>query len=696
VLEKSEKLALLGEKTSRAFAKQLGIEYAGELLEHYPRRYLKRGELTKIADLPVGEVATVVGEIVSVTARYTKGRGGHILEATISDGTSPLSLAFFGQAWRKDELTKGRRGLFSGKVGIFSGKFQLTHPDYELFEELADDDAKAWAELPIPVYPATAALPSWKIQKAIAQVMPLAQIIELIPKEVLEKENVISLTDAITKIHKPLRDQDFIDARKSIKFHEALLLQVSLAKKREGYAGQQAIVLNDESLAMEFEKVLGFSLTDSQQKVIGEIEADLASGRPMHRLLQGEVGSGKTVVAIRSILLAAAKNYQSVLLAPTEVLAEQHFESIRKTLGRELTARLGLRLLTGSMSQVERKKSLLDLASGKCLLAVGTHALFADKVQFADLAMVVIDEQHRFGVMQRAAIKGKGKNIPHVLTMTATPIPRTVAITVFGDLEVSTLRELPKERQSIETHLIPVANPALVSRVWQRVAEEIALGRQAFVVCPRISGKEYEESVLGSEATPAAAASDVYLSLAKNPALADTRIGLLHGRLASEEKQDVMLRFAAGELDVLVATTVIEVGVNIPNATVMVILDADRFGISQLHQLRGRVGRGSSKSICLMVTGSEDELSQRRLAALVETSDGFKLSEIDLELRGEGDVLGEDQSGRASQLKMLKVTRDAEIIETAREIALELVRKELPAGLQRGIELMELGALASG
>ncbi len=687
---------MLGEKTAKAFARQLDIKTTGELLQHYPRRYLKRGELTRIADLPVGEIATVVGEIVSVSARYIKGRGGHILEATISDGTSLLSLAFFGQAWRKDELTKGRRGFFSGKVGLFSGKLQLAHPDYELFDEISDAEAKAWAELPISVYPATSTLPSWRIEKAIRQVLGQSEIKEVIPKEILDKEKLIGLSQAIQKIHQPTKDADYVQAIESLKFHEALLLQLGLIQKRISYAGDAAAVLDDVSRALEFEKHLDFSFTDSQLRVNSEIEQDLASGRPMHRLLQGEVGSGKTVVALRAVMLAVAKNQQSVLLAPTEVLAEQHFQSITKILGPELSRELGVRLVTGSLSAAERKKSLLDLASGKCLLAIGTHALFAEKIQFAELSLVVIDEQHRFGVMQREAIKEKGKKTPHVLTMTATPIPRTIAITAFGDLDVSTLRELPKGRKPIETFVVPVENAALVSRVWQRVSEEVAKGRQAFVVCPRIDGKEYEDNLQELGKVPAAAATEVFASLQKNPALSGLRIGLMHGRLSSEEKQSAMASFAAGETDVLVATTVIEVGVNVPNATTMVVLDADRFGISQLHQLRGRVGRGNESGICLLVSASEDgSLASQRLSALAQTTDGFKLSELDLELRGEGDVLGENQAGTKSQLRLLKVTKDAKLLERSRLLAKEILQRDVPAQLQHGIELMRIGALSS-
>ena len=565
-----------------------------------------------------------------------------------------------------------------------------------MFDEITAEEAKAWAELPIPVYPATSTLPSWRIEKAIKQVLAQSQINEVIPSEVLAKQKLIGLEQAIRQIHQPSRDLDYEQAVASLKFHEALLLQLALIQRRNSLAGERAAVLDDVSQALEFEKLLDFSFTDSQQMVNQEIESDLASGQPMHRLLQGEVGSGKTVVALRAIMLAAAKKQQSALLAPTEVLAEQHFQSIRTTLGEKLSHDLGLRLVTGSLNSNERKKALLDLASGKCLLAVGTHALFSEKVQFADLSLVVIDEQHRFGVMQREAIRQKGKVAPHLLIMTATPIPRTIAITAFGDLEISTLRELPRGRKPIETHAVPVATPALVSRVWQRVAEEVSRGRQAFVVCPRISGKEYEEGSDSSAGLPPAAAEEVYEALQKNPSLAGLRIALMHGRLDSEQKQNVMVSFAAGEIDILVATTVIEVGVNIPNATAMVVLDADRFGISQLHQLRGRIGRGEHSGICLLLSGSEDgSLASQRLAALAASSDGFELSELDLELRGEGDVLGENQAGGKSQLRLLKVTRDFELIEQARNLARELLESELPSQLQHGVELMRLGALAN-
>ena len=419
----------------------------------------------------------------------------------------------------------------------------------------------------------------------------------------------------------------------------------------------------------------------------------------MHRLLQGEVGSGKTLVALRAILTIAESGGQSALLAPTEVLASQHYESIRSALGEELSNKLGLRLLTGQMPAAQRKLALLDIASGKSLLAIGTHALISEKVQFFDLALVVVDEQHRFGVGQREALRAKGKTPPHVLTMTATPIPRTMAIAVFGDLEISTLTELPAGRQPISTHVVELSQPALVARVWQRVAEEVKLGRQAFVVCPRIEGEILEEDAESEDleleaGPPPAAAVEVVAALKLNPALAGLRIGLMHGRQPLEEKTAVMASFAAGEIDVLVSTTVIEVGVNVPNATAMVILDADRFGISQLHQLRGRVGRGGHAGLCLLVTASEvGSVARERLAAVASTLDGFKLSELDLEIRGEGDVLGDVQSGGKSQLKLLRVIKDAELISDCRTLAEDLISNGLPPQTIRAIELADAAAL---
>jgi ATP-dependent DNA helicase RecG len=704
VLTETLKLdSILGDRTAKAFQKQFGITSVAELLEHYPRRYSKRGELTPISSLPIGEVVTVVGEVVSTSSRRLKGRSGNLLEVVITDGTKTLSLAFFNQHWREKELHAGVRGLFSGRIGVFSNKLQLAHPDYELFsQEIEDSDAKAWAELPIPIYPASGTLSTWKIQKSIELVLSaIGDVQEVLPEKLLLKQKALPLAKAIHQIHIPKTDTDWQQARDSLRFHEAMLLQIQLAQSRSVRNQVAASVRVPGELLGLFDKRLPFELTQGQQAVGGEIAKDLASGHPMHRLLQGEVGSGKTLVALRAILTVAQSGGQSALLAPTEVLASQHFESIRASLGDDISRKLGVRLLTGQMSTAERKLALLDIASGKCLLAVGTHALISEKVQFFDLSFVVVDEQHRFGVGQREALRAKGKTAPHVLTMTATPIPRTMAITVFGDLEISTLAELPKGRQPIATHVVELAKPALVARVWQRVAEEVAAGRQAFVVCPRIEGELVEEDteVLDSEleidqGPPPAAAVEVVEALRLNPALAGLNIGLMHGRQPSEEKAAVMQAFAAGELQVLVSTTVIEVGVNVPNATAMVILDADRFGISQLHQLRGRVGRGAHPGVCLMVSASEPgSLAMQRLEAVASTLDGFKLSELDLEIRGEGDVLGNLQSGGRSQLKLLRVIKDAELIQQCKDLAQELIDSGLPSETLKALELADAAAL---
>ncbi len=704
VLTETLKLdSILGDRTAKAFQKQFGIGTVAELLEHYPRRYSKRGELTPISSLPIGEVVTVVGEVVSTSSRRLKGRSGNLLEVVITDGTKTLTLAFFNQHWREKELHAGVRGLFSGRIGVFSSKLQLAHPDYELFsQEIEDADAKAWADLPIPIYPASGTLSTWKIQKSIDLVLAaVGDVQEVLDERLLLKEKVLPLAKAINQIHAPKVDSEWQEARDSLRFHEAMLLQIQLAQSRSLRNQVAASVRTPGELLGLFDKRLPFQLTDGQQAVGSEIAQDLASGHPMHRLLQGEVGSGKTLVALRAILTVAESGGQSALLAPTEVLASQHFESIRSALGEELSRKLGVRLLTGQMSTAERKLALLDIASGKCLLAVGTHALISEKVQFFDLSFVVVDEQHRFGVGQREALRAKGKTAPHVLTMTATPIPRTMAITVFGDLEISTLAELPKGRQPIATHVVELAKSALVARVWQRVAEEVKAGRQAFVVCPRIEGELVEEdsesfdSELEIDDGPApAAAVEVVEALRLNPALAGLEIGLMHGRQPAEEKAAVMQAFAAGELQVLVSTTVIEVGVNVPNATAMVILDADRFGISQLHQLRGRVGRGAHPGVCLMVSASEPgSVAMQRLEAVASTVDGFKLSELDLEIRGEGDVLGNLQSGGRSQLKLLRVIKDAELIQHCKALAQEMIDKGLPAQTLKALELADAAAL---
>jgi ATP-dependent DNA helicase RecG len=636
-----------------------------------------------------------------------KGRKGSIFEVVLGDGNGQLTLAFFNQTWRQAELHAGVQGLFSGKIGAFSGKLQLTHPDYELFDaEIIDQQAKAWAELPIPIYRATGTLSSWRIQKAIEKVLDAGNSVkELMPLELLEKQKLVTLKAAIELIHRPKKDSDWEKATKSLKFHEAMLLQLGLLERRKKAEKEQASVYESGALLSKFDASLPFALTQGQLAAGSEIAADLAQGHPMNRMLQGEVGSGKTVVALRAILAVAESGGQSALLAPTEVLASQHFRSIVQALGPAVAKELGVRLLTGQLPMAARKKTLLDMASGNCRLVIGTHALLSDNVSFFDLGLVIIDEQHRFGVGQREALKSKAKHSPHSLVMTATPIPRTLAVTVFGDLDVSSLRELPKGRQPIATHVVEITRKDLVARVWERVSEEVSSGRQAFVVCPKIDSQQVEESgtgpemeLLESEAGPEpASVTSVFASLENNKLLAGIRIGLLHGRMSSKEKDEIMDQFESGELQVLVATTVIEVGVNVPNASTMVVLDADRFGLSQLHQLRGRVGRGEHAGLCLLVSGVQPEtLAAQRLDALSKISDGFELSEIDLDLRGEGDVLGNSQSGGRSSLQLLRVVRDAKLIQEVRPLAMELEKLGGSEELTRFLEIQDAGQLARG
>lgn len=654
---------VLGDKTAKSFAKNLGLKTVLELLQHYPRRYSNRGDLTPIANLPIGESLSIVAEVVDAKERRTKGRVSHILEVRITDGSGFLSLTFFNQAWRQKDLKPGVRGLFAGKIGEYQGKLQLAHPDYELFaDEPSQFDAKAWADQPIPIYPASATVTTWMIQKALGIVLDtLEPIADEVPEELLKKHKLLSINKALEQIHRPKTKSEASSAKKTLVYREAFLLQSNLIQRRVNneMSPATARISKSDGYLARFDSSLPFTLTAGQVKVGKELTLDLAKTYPMNRLLQGEVGSGKTLVALRAMLAVADSDGQSALLAPTEVLASQHFRSIEKSLGEDLAKEIGLTLLTGQLPTDARKKAMLQSVSGKARIVIGTHALFSEKVEFYDLGLVVIDEQHRFGVEQREKLRLKGKLSPHVLTMTATPIPRTLAVTVFGDMSVSSLTELPAGRKEIDSHVVRAGDKALVARVWERVAEEISKGHQGFVVCPKIDESEKEQSGASVEKT--------VLQLRKNPALATLKIQELHGRMDADQKAEIMQAFSLREIDLLVSTTVIEVGVDVPNASVMVILDADNFGISQLHQLRGRVGRGSAKGLCLLLTAAEDDsIALQRIEAVAGESDGFKLSEIDLELRREGDVLGATQSGGRSSLRLLRVIQDSELIQKIR------------------------------
>ncbi|MEV6642853.1 ATP-dependent DNA helicase RecG [Amycolatopsis sp. NPDC051371] len=679
---------LLGAKTAKALATALDIETVSDLLRHYPRRYAERGELTDIAGLELGEHATVLARVEKVSKRRMKSRNGTILDMVITDGKRRLTCAFFNQAWREKDLVPGKTGLFAGKVSAFRDTLQLTNPEYELFE--ADREAEAMDDFLaaiIPVYPAAQGMPTWSIAKCVRQVLDVLEVDDdPMPAELRRLHKLSDLDTALHGIHRPANWAHLEASKKRLKWDEAMAVQLIFAQRRHSAISRPAKANPHVSggLMDAFDKRLPFDLTAGQRGIGDEIATDLTSEHPMNRLLQGEVGSGKTIVALRAMLQVVDNGRQTAMLAPTEVLAAQHARSLREMLGDlgqagELGAAENatrVTLLTGSMGAKERKKSLLEIVSGEAGIVVGTHALIQDHVEFADLGLAVVDEQHRFGVEQRDALRtrGAGDTSPHVLVMTATPIPRTVAMTVYGDLEVSALREMPVGRSPIKTTVVPVAEkPAWFERIWQRVREEVGKGHQAYIVCPRIGDEPPSDK---SDKRPPLAVLEVAPEL-EHGALQGLKIGVLHGRMPPDEKDAVMRAFSAGNLDVLVATTVIEVGVNVPNATAMVIMDADRFGVSQLHQLRGRVGRGSVPGVCLLVTEALDGTATReRLAAVESTTDGFELSQLDLELRREGDILGAAQSGKRSTLKLLSLLRDEDVIAASRISAQEIIEKD--------------------
>ena len=684
----------LGPRTSAALAKGLGLKTVGDLLSHYPRRYIRRGELTELTHLPLDENVTIVAEVLEVRQRSMQARKGSILEVKISDGKGVLTLTFFNQAFRKDELRPGVRGIFAGKIGEYRGALQLTHPDYELFDtpveagaggpEL-DEAARKFLENLVPIYPATASMTSWQIQKAVAVVLDtLPPLADPVPAAIRTRRKLMSYERAVQSIHRPATDAEWGGARKALRFQEAFVLQAALLQQRARLRAVASTSRLPGKLLAEFDAALPFTLTSDQKQVGDEIFMDLAGGTPMNRLVQGEVGSGKTLVALRAMLAVAESGGQSALLAPTEVLAQQHLRSIVKTLGPDLAAQLRPTLITGQLPTADRKRALLAAVTGQAQIVVGTHALMSDTVGFYDLGLVVVDEQHRFGVEQREALRRKGATPPHVLVLTATPIPRTVAMTVFGDLDVSTIAELPGGRSPIQSFVVPLAEkPGWVNRVWERSAEELAKGHQVFVVCPAIDPATTEGELTddGGDSEKPANVTDTLALLRAHPLLAGRRIEPLTGRMPSEEKDATMRAYAAGDIDVLVATTVIEVGVDVPNASTMVVLDADRFGVSQLHQLRGRVGRGGVPGLCLMVTRAEEgTLARERVEAVASTLDGFELAQKDLELRREGDVLGSTQSGGRSSLRLLRVARDGELITDARELAAGILSSDPSLG----------------
>jgi ATP-dependent DNA helicase RecG len=709
----------IGKRSAAVIEKHLGITTVGGLLNYFPRRYLSRGELTPISEVPLDEEVTLIARVLSNSTRAMRARRGSLTDVVISDDAGvaagavrppgaalpgTLKVSFFNGFRAKAELQPGRRAMFSGKVTRYGGSLGLTNPDFLLLDEDPDTpgmDPEKLAAMPIPVYPATAKLTSWSIQKVIATLLDtveLAALADPLPAEIAAREKFLPVADAYRLIHAPQTPPDFQRARDRFRYQEALVLQSALARRRAQLAAEEATARRPVAggLLPAFDRQLPFTLTAGQSAVGKTLAGELAQDSPMNRLLQGEVGSGKTIVALRAMLQVVDAGGQAALLAPTEVLAAQHFDSIRRTLGP--LSRDGLlggfgseavqvTLLTGSMPTAARKQAMLDAASGTAGIVIGTHALLSDNVSFYDLGLIVVDEQHRFGVEQRDLLRSKASKPPHLLVMTATPIPRTVAMTVFGDLETSVLDELPAGRAPITTHVVGLAeNPGWAGRIWSRSREEIDAGHQVYVVCPKI-GTDDDGDFSPGEAEPSgadlegdngsrelASVTGVVEHLRDEPALAGVPLAPLHGRQDPELKSGTMASFTANETKLLVSTTVIEVGVDVHNATLMVILDADRFGISQLHQLRGRVGRGGLPGTCLLVTSLEPgHPSRRRLEAVAATTDGFELSQEDLKLRREGDILGASQSGGRSTLKLLRVLEHEDIIARARQDAQRIV-----------------------
>jgi ATP-dependent DNA helicase RecG len=690
---------VLGPKTATSMAEQLGLTTVRDLLRHYPRRYATRGEQADLADVQVGDRVTVLAQVRSVTTRPMRQRKGTLTEVVVGDGSGRMKLVFFNH--RHAALKVNAWGMFAGTVGEYRGEKQFAHPDMHLLDSEQDDDD--WARALVPIYPASKDVSSWVIQKSVKLLLGAGGgfgelVVDPLPEDVRARHGLLSLAAALLDIHRPTTMDDVEHARERLKWDEALVLQLTLAARRRAAALEPGTARprRPGRLLDAVDTALPFELTEGQRDVGEELAAELDRDQPMHRLLQGEVGSGKTVVALRAMAQVVDAGGQAALLAPTEVLAAQHARGIRELLGP--LGRSGeldgdpdgtrVTLLTGSLKTAARRQALAEVADGRAGIVIGTHALLQEGVDFADLGLVVIDEQHRFGVEQRDALRAKGTHPPHVLVMTATPIPRTVAMTVYGDLEISTLRQLPSGRGGVSSSVVPqLEKPAWLDRAWARVREEVAAGRQAYVVCPRIgdeTGADDEpEDADGapddgprSDRRPPLAVLDI-AELLRSGAFAGLRLDVLHGRLTPEEKDARMRAFGAREIDVLVATTVVEVGVDVPNATVMVVMDADRFGVSQLHQLRGRVARGKHPGLCLLVTDAPtSSTTGQRLAAVAATSDGFELARLDLETRREGDVLGAAQSGKRSGVRLLSLLRDEDLIAAARTEATALLETE--------------------
>jgi ATP-dependent DNA helicase RecG len=705
---------VIGKKSADKLAEHLGIRTVDELLRHYPRKYSDGMTVVGQDDeLEEGEHVTFVDVITNVELRWTnRSPRREYMVVTLGERKQKATATFFNAKYLKKTLVEGTRVILSGEVGYFRGTLQLTHPAFlalhasgkvtgtKSLATIADasgvtgeDVLRALERDFFPIYPAHSKLQTWEIYACVRQVLDvLDPVDEPLPESVLQQRNLIPEDQALRAIHTAEKASERNAAIARLTFDEAVGLQWGLVERRFSDASDSGPVAppRESGLAAALRDRLPFELTEGQRDVLDVLTAELTSSRPMHRMLQGEVGSGKTIVSVLGMLQMVDAGYQCALLAPTEVLAAQHARSIRDVLGPlAMAGQLGgadgatrIALLTGSMSAQQKSAVRDEVASGDAGIVIGTHALLQDAVEFNNLGMVVIDEQHRFGVEQRDRLRAKAPEglTPHLLVMTATPIPRTVALTVYGDLETSVLRELPRGRQPIATSAIFVEQkPAWLQRAWERIAEEVSEGRQAYVVASRIDENDKPaKDPTGRRnhgGPPPTTVVELYERL--KGIFPQLRIGLMHGRLSADEKDAVMAAFRATEIDILVCTTVIEVGVDVPNATVMLVMDGDRFGISQLHQLRGRIGRGQHPSLCLLVTKlPEASKAGERLKAVASTLDGFELADLDLRERREGDVLGLTQSGRTITLRFLSLSEHLEIIVAARELCEALYDRE--------------------
>lgn len=656
--------------------RRLGVETLGDMLYYFPRRYDDYSQLKPINRLEYGEQVTVIAEVRYVTTRKVRNGQLTITEVIVEDGTGTLRLSWFNQPWATKRLRTGVQIAISGKIDQYLGRLTINNPEIEQIEQ-----TNLHTNRIVPVYPLSANITQRWLRRLMHQVVSYwaPRLEDPLPDTLRQSEGLLALSEALLQVHFPDNKERLAAARQRLAFDEILFLQLGMLSQKRVWQARAArsFEVAEDWLEAQLSR-LPYSLTAAQKRALEDIRSDLASGRPMNRLLQGDVGSGKTVIAALGIAIVTSRGAQAAMMAPTSILAEQHYATLKTLLANQgastslsasgILDESQIRLLIRATPEAERRAILSGLASGEIKVLVGTHALIEDPVVFADLQLAVVDEQHRFGVAQRASLRAKGEN-PHLLVMTATPIPRSLALTVYGDLDLTVMDEMPPHRQIVSTHIL---YPRERERAYNLIRNQVAQGYQAFIIYPLVEGEGLESSEYGSGESKAAVEEHRRLQAEVFPSL---RLALLHGRMRPDEKEAVMSRFRAGEYDILVSTSVVEVGVDIPNATVMLIEGANRFGLSQLHQFRGRVGRGSAKAYCLLIPETQDAAENERLSAMVETNDGFVLAEIDLKQRGPGDFLGVRQSGFFSQLRLAKLT-DVQLIERAQHAARKIIESD--------------------